>query len=255
MILSAIGIITRPSMVTVIREVFYIGQPVSILSGHLWFLVCMFIVVITYYIITDLFKSNRQIIIILILCAIAGEIYSKFSPFQLPFKIGSAFSALVFYGAGNLFREFKGDFEIMFKFKILIVIVSTFASGFVLGVYINKSVNMADTQYNNVFLFYAAAFLGIILIFIISKLINKNRFLEFFGRNSLVIYGTHFYIAYCVVKTISVITRSTFMLFCLPYGVGLLASVCVIVLEIPVVFIANKLSELKNTKLNIIRRH
>ena len=41
-------------------------------------------------------------------------------------------------------------------------------------------------------LFIVSAFLGTMSIFYISKRVNSNKFLEFLGRNSIVIYCLHF---------------------------------------------------------------
>lgn len=41
-------------------------------------------------------------------------------------------------------------------------------------------------------LFIVSAFLGTVSIFYLSKRINSNGFLEFLGRNSIVIYCIHF---------------------------------------------------------------
>lgn len=59
-------------------------------------------------------------------------------------------------------------------------------------VQINGFVDLHYSKFNNLFLFYLFSIMGsYLMIFIIKFGIKKNSILEFFGRNSLIILGTH----------------------------------------------------------------
>ncbi len=57
---------------------------------------------------------------------------------------------------------------------------------------LNEMVLMYKSQYGNIALFYVTACVGILAIGLISWAINHNRFLEFYGKNSLIILLTQF---------------------------------------------------------------
>jgi fucose 4-O-acetylase-like acetyltransferase len=58
---------------------------------------------------------------------------------------------------------------------------------------------MIESNYGNLFLTFTSAFLGILLVVFLSKLILNFRFtnklFEYLGKNSLIILGTHVIIA------------------------------------------------------------
>ena len=111
---------------------------------------------------------------------------------RLPFKIDTALCAVVFIAVGNWSRDYVKRY--VAKCNILIALLVFFVWGIL--AYINGWTNLnalAFGQYKS--LFYPIALLGIIGTFSLSYYISKsqlkyvNKFLSFYGKNSLIIFA------------------------------------------------------------------
>lgn len=87
----------------------------------------------------------------------------------------------------NYLHRFNGSRRVVVLIVGVILIVAlSFTCRF------NSNVYMYTSHYGNPILFVGNAVLGIAGVTCICFFIKKNRFLEFLGRNSLVILVTHF---------------------------------------------------------------
>ncbi|MCO5381609.1 MAG: hypothetical protein NHB15_05450 [Methanosarcina barkeri] len=111
---------------------------------------------------------------------ILGYLYSVYVPFRLPWNIDVALAAVVFYGAGNLFRKFtesetgqgpgsscesssrvgEGLFRRDNFLPGLLILVNLFYLGYLLKFPTADKVNMNVLKYGGFFSFYFFAFSG-----------------------------------------------------------------------------------------------
>lgn len=153
----------------------------------IWFLLCLFIVEFIFQLIMEFTNSTISLIVILILFSIIGYLDSKFMTIRLPWSIDVAFTGIVFYGIGYLFKGKKYEITNYQKIPLILLLVSIS----LVSCYFNAKVDMNHNELGNFILFYLSALSGIAYISIISVDFRNSSFLSFLGRNSLIIVGTH----------------------------------------------------------------
>lgn len=152
----------------------------------LWFLTCLFVVELIFWLISSVAKSNYSLIVASMIFMTGGFFLNdQYFPLKLPWSIDVALVAAGYYSFGQLARKklsfFKGNrifgaillvllFSIILKFNIVLA--------------------MDSKQYSNP----AALALPFFIIYAIVCILKDTRqikFLCFFGQNTLVILGTH----------------------------------------------------------------
>lgn len=113
---------------------------------------------------------------------------------RLPLKIDTAIVGVLFYGLGFLFNQGKCIKEYENKWKNMLKLV--FLCAISLNSYNNGMINICETIYNDFgdFIFYAIVGIGIVIIF--SKILERNIILKYIGRNSLLIFSIHSFALY-----------------------------------------------------------
>ncbi len=160
----------------------------------LWFLPCLFIVKQIFWFISRL--EIKLIIPILFLFSALGYSFYVFMPnLKLPFGFESALTGVVFFGAGYLWNFMPEKITQIFKKYMLVFLAILITLTIIFSItnfsLYNHQVDLRLNRINNYFLFYLAAFSGIISIALISMKANKNKFLEYLGRNSLLLFVWH----------------------------------------------------------------
>ncbi len=226
-------------------EIFY-GNANNGGNDSLWFLSCLFITAIIYYIFDKYSKNNIQLILFLICSSIISYLYSIYISFDLPWKANVAFSAVVFYGAGHLFHKHFNDLNIIEKFhkpSILIILLGTILLHILVAI-TNvklsniKRVNMVDQIYGNFILFYIAAFLGIFIFIILVLFIKRCKIIELVGQSSLLLLATHKLVFYLIPESLITYFSSPHYLIELS---GLIVFTAIaIAVNIPIIFLFNK---------------
>ena len=164
----------------------------------LWFVSCLLLVEFIYYLIS---KIGNDAITIFICCLLGllsyfMEKWSVFLDFKLlPWSIGVAFAAIVFYAVGNIlmtrgvvlfFTEKCNCKKILFW---ILLLVMTMLLVFLAP--LNGHISMGHEQYNNRLLFYLNGFIGSFCVLLFSVLaekmfINKSlSWVKWIGLNSL----------------------------------------------------------------------
>lgn len=162
----------------------------------LWFLPCLFITKIIFAALTRISLSNKVLIGLLVGCSLIGYLLSTYyNSVKLPLGLETAFSAVVFFGAGFLVKKNKYIFEkvqnrgiIYFIFGLVITIILATINYNIYG----NQIDMRMNRVNNYFLFYSAAFSGIFCWIACSMIIGKNNLLEYIGRHTLVLFVWHY---------------------------------------------------------------
>lgn len=211
----------------------------SCLMGSLWYLPVFSIALLLVEFICYLLKNNvvsNNYIAILILsvgAVIMGYIHQK--GIFVPFRIKTIFGVTLWVFIGYLSKEnimhFISNLNI---WKIIVLAVL-----FIPLVALNRGVNISTPVYNDFVLFVATAAIGIVLTLAICRL-RYLSFLEFFGRNSLIIFcmNSLWCEVYCMV--LSKITGKQYIAMeNVPLHFALLGTVFVLLISIPTFYIIN----------------
>lgn len=154
-------------------------------GGQLWFLLALFLIANIMYFFKKL--SLKTQILVNILMIILNLYLSKKIDFYLPWCFLTVLIAFNFYWFGNYFRK-----DILNRKNISNLILLGLLIINLITSYLNGKVDMWANRYGNLILFFIGAYSGIIfLIFFIKKFILNNKFLEYIGKNSLVILTYH----------------------------------------------------------------
>ena len=177
--------------------------------GAVWFLLCLFVVEIMYYIIQKYFKKYEQVMICigLLLGVLLNQIIN-IKYFRLPFWSDIALFALVFYHVGYIVKRRKNKIKINLIGKLVFLTIFIIINIVVIiynynYCYTEKFLGKTDMLYlhfGNYVYFFISAFAGIFSWQIISNIINSNIILELFGKNTLTIMGIHIIILQIVMK-------------------------------------------------------
>ena len=167
-------------------------------NGILWFLPCLFVAEIIFFLVTFLNKRKWQMILVLSILLIGIQI-----KVVLPWCLNIAMCALSFIYIGHIYRERERERRDIAKNKInnkgnwLSFFLFMLAYGSVCSFLPNR-IAMAVNSYGNAFLFIFSAFLGIGMIIFLSKIINSSfrnslicGILSYLGRNTLIIFALH----------------------------------------------------------------
>lgn len=207
--------------------------------GSLWFLPCLFLVEIIYYLCK---QWNRYLVLILFL--IVGYVNFKIDHIMLPWSFDVALVAIFFYILADILREFiNKSIEIKVVYKLFICLVA-----FVLLIFqinFNGRSDMSSNTYNNYLIFLSAAISGTVLVIyfssLISELTGRLIIVEYFAKNTLIILALHGIIS-------SVIKGVLFFALKIPVnyhhgmlGINLLYTIFTFIMLVPAFYIFNNL--------------
>ncbi len=227
----------------------------------LWFLSCLFVTELLFYgLAKKHYSEPRKIVFWLTVSGIIGYLYSVYVPFRIPWNVDVALAAIVFYGAGNLFRKLTEsetgsrtgislqlDSGIRDKFSkaerylpVIAALLSVLYLGYLLKFPTENKVNMNVLQYGGYFFsFYILAFAGIFTFVYMFKKIGSSTVLEYYGRNSLVILALHFPIKDVVTRVVAIVLGVNTEYFYYNAGFALGFTVLNLILLVPVIYIIN----------------
>lgn len=226
-----------------ISQALYINGASLQSNRPIWFLVCIFFVELFFYLLGKVIKREIFMAPAVLLSSVIGYLlYLFLLPKRLPFGIDIAFTALAFYGAGNLLKRKQPEFKLGIP-KLLLAAV-----GVILGVLISVflqtvNVDMYKLTYGNYFYFYMAAFLGIASTIVFSQFISKTIFsklFSYFGRNSLIIMCTHYLIIFVVTLFEGKILKKTSLFDIHSNFLGLVNLAIVVLVSIPVIYVLDR---------------
>lgn len=247
-----------------ICSILYALGPMISYNQPLWFLTCLFVTELFFYGFAKKFYGNpRKLALLLTAAGVIGYLYSMYVPFRLPWNADVALSAVVFYGAGNLYRKFTSSGEksiaelgtdSSLEARKRFYPVKHFFSKLFPGVFIllnllylvylmefpmTSKVDMNNLKYGSFFSFYLLAFSGIFACFYLSKKMGSSKVLEYYGRNSLIVLALQ-------VPIMSVLTKIAYMSLgikaeYLDYNAAFALSLTVmnLLLMIPMIFLIN----------------
>lgn len=181
--------------------------------GTIWFLPCMFVSVIIYQIIVNITNGIKNkpikftiLVGILLVCGIISSYFNFYKVPQMgvPFSCNIALSGVIFMFIGKgiaiLYSKIINDLKkLQNKKYILIITILLLASGIILHKLNTKAflfdkynfgIVMAEAWYGNYFIFIVNATICSLGIVFLSVVID-NKFLAYFGKNTLTILYFH----------------------------------------------------------------
>jgi acyltransferase len=244
-----------------IYSILYALGPMISFNPPLWFLTCLFVTeLLFYWLAKGYYWQTGQLAILLTISGIVGYLYSIYVPIRLPWNTDVALTAVVFYGAGNIFRKFiesiegfKVDFGLPKSgsgFNSMPLLVDNFMPVFFILVSLlyfvyllefpTDKINMNVLKYGNFFSFYLFAFSGIFTYVFIFKKIGSLKVLEFYGRNSLIVLSLHFIMKDILTKLSDIIIGIQLDCFCCTSSVALTLTVLNLLSLVPIIYLINK---------------
>lgn len=156
----------------------------------LWFFTCLLSVKLLFAMLTMILRSKPQLISAAALVALAAHVFVF--PLQIPmvWNLDVAFSALAFFMAGYVFKDFAtwpwlaSSWAKPAVMVIPALIIWT-------AVVINGRIDMNGRGFGNPAMYYAGAFAGIMLTAAISQLLDGLGWVATVGRASILIFPVH----------------------------------------------------------------
>lgn len=155
----------------------------NVLNISTWFLTALFSTSIYYYFLHKFVKNRLVKIFIVLALSLAVYFESKATIFRMPWALEISVVMLLFYTLWNIFKKEITSFveKIDYRYLLLIPII------LLIHFWLINPVNVSINQYWNYPLMLINSFLWFVTVLIISKLIWKNKVLEFFWKNSIII--------------------------------------------------------------------
>jgi fucose 4-O-acetylase-like acetyltransferase len=230
-------------------------------NGPLWFLTCLFVTeLLFYWLAKRYYWQSGKLVIWLTVAGIIGYLYSVYVPFRLFWNADIALTAIVFYGAGNLFRKLIDSEEglradsglpksgsrlnkVLYRAEHflpgLFILVSLLYFVYLLKFPTSK-INMSGMIYGGFFSFYFLAFSGIFAFIYIFKRVGSLKVLEYYGRNSLIVLALHFPMKDILTKLSAVIFDIDLDCFGCTTSFSLILTVLNLLGLTPIIYIINK---------------
>lgn len=198
--------------------------------GSLWFFPCLFLVELFLYWIWALCKDIRIIISYSIVLALIGGIVHHYYGKGLPWSLDIALYATLFSAVGYSLRNVI-EKKLPFIFYIIAGLVFC-GTTYLNYKYLGDSVDLYSCRIGCYPLFFCSAFSGIALTLGLSRLMENNILLKFYGSNSLLIYPIQYLFVLPICKLLSNLV---------PYGLlnSLLSTIIVMMIIIPIINVIN----------------
>lgn len=172
----------------------------SDLEGYCWFLTLMFIIDIFYYVLYSVTKNKPYLRWLLVIVAyLGGGMYMNLGGVPLPWHIDAALLCLIFVNIGREFRH-REDFlsnpkniPVYLFFSIMVTYIG-WSNSFRCDIF--------ESKIGNLGLFFLGNIAGIFLFASLAKNYNKLNYLEFLGKNTLIIYALHQHVLFRVLKPV-----------------------------------------------------
>lgn len=170
-------------------DIYYESWP---MNSAIWFLLCLFVVNILFYVFYLLNKKFRKglLSVLCLVIGIAGYYFSS-QKVKLPLFIDTAMTALPFFYFGYAIKNYTGFLNLSkAKWQNLLL----FCACIVFCCIFSEPVNFITNTYyrTNIVSFYLCGMVGTMGILFLSKALNRVPLVNTFGRYSIIILVTHY---------------------------------------------------------------
>lgn len=159
------------------------------INGPLWFLPCLFLSNLFFYIIVKTSKNIIHIVFGSVLFGFIGVLLS-INQIELPLCMSTSFACMPFFCLGFVYNSLRGLNKSILSKKQLVVY--SIVSIIIIYLFAEEAV-FSENRYENPYTIYLLSIVGILLILLISKRIGKIRLISHIGRYSLIVLCTHLF--------------------------------------------------------------
>lgn len=132
----------------------------------LWFIACLFSVENIYYIVFKRIKSLFVNVLVLVVFVALGYVDYKFIHLFFPWGINIAFSVMIFYGLGVLYRKY-----LLAKERHVLILLFLISLGITYLISnLNGKIEVSMKEFGNYLYYIIGALVGIVMIFSFSKI-------------------------------------------------------------------------------------
>lgn len=232
---------------TLLSSILWINTQATTFGVVQWFLTCLFLTEITYWLILKFTKKNINLLFVLFLVSIIAYLYPLYIEDRLPWALDVTFSAVFFYGIGWLCKIYFSPNRVSWiigkKWCWALILAGGGVS--LVTVYLNGDVNMRTLKYGNYVLFYLNAIMLISLTILVSgkfcSILGGTKihcWMKYVGRNTIIILLLNS----TFIRVFDVILGSTISNFdlCFQYVIFTVIAVSVLATLTPACFIINR---------------
>lgn len=165
-------------------------------GGTLWFLKALIICKIICFIGSKVTKSRFALLIMSSILLIVGVVLNQFSVGENIFYYKHALVAGFFVALGYYLKENQTLYEKALKWSLYLypfVAIATF-------IFTTSLTADIGVTIKSLTVFVAYSTIGTLFLLQVCRKIQSNRILEYWGQNSLVVYGLHFTPLICFFK-------------------------------------------------------
>ncbi|MCQ2514928.1 MAG: acyltransferase family protein [Ruminococcus sp.] len=159
----------------------------------LWFITCLFLMNIIFYLIVSFAKSFRKVSVIIAFLTILGILYYRFIGVELIWNLDVCFTMMIFFYAGYYCKVYKNNVTSLFKFRLWILPLAL--AGNILFSYLSYVISgstlvVSWSLYGFEPFTFISAFFGVYFIIILSMAIRLEP-IRYIGENSLIYFAWH----------------------------------------------------------------
>lgn len=168
-------------------DLLYASSHLKDIFTPLWFLPCLFLVQLIFFIFSQKIKPGPLLALSFFL-SLLSVLFLTQTGFNLPWSLDVALVGLFFFNLGNALKTYWPKIKISFL-QLIFLFTTTLLLSLVF-IFFNDRVDMRTNSYGNFGLFLFSAGLGITIICSLAKLWPTNL-LQWLGQNSLIIFAFH----------------------------------------------------------------
>ena len=164
----------------------------------LWYLTCIFTASILFYWLVEIQREKKDLIFVSaesLICVVVNCIIIGADLPQLPWHIDSVMFAMPFMLLGHYVKCTYYEVWISSEFIFADILI-----GFIFSILNPGYVHFATNRYGCIIFMYLGALFTIKGIWSLAYLLKKEKVLEFFGKNSLIIMCSNYYLDHILVR-------------------------------------------------------
>lgn len=218
------------SLSHLIKSLLFYGE--TSWNTPIWFLIVLFSVYIIYFLVDKLNNKQKNLCITVFL--LLGYLCYK-NNIVLIMGLQVSFIGVFLFNIGTAIKEF--DISTIKNKEIIIVVL--FSITLLFSVVLGNDVDMVKNIYGNFLYFIITSITGSLMIIIISTKIQNNNILEFFGKNTMVIMGLHFFIILGLNKVINIILGINILTSNKNDILSIIITIIILIIFIPIIKVVN----------------